>query len=430
MPNLKLTKSAVDSLPYKKQGQILYFDSNLKGFGLRVSQTTKSYIVQYDVGGRSRRVTIGRHGVFTAEEARRRAKELLAEMAQGVDPIQRKRTEREEAEVETLLQKAKAVTLSEVFDDYVRVRKTLKPRTIKDYRQVLKESFSDWLDRPLANITKDMALNRHAQRGRTSEARANNAMRVLRALFNFAAAQYEAPDGSSLFPENAVSRLTQTRAWYPNRRRQTVIDKSDLPAWFEAVMYLNSNHPSHKAEVIRDYLIFLLFTGLRRHEAAALKWSDVNLDMRTLTISDPKNRETFTVPIARFVHQLLTQRKEEANSVYVFPGGGQSGHIVEPRKQMAKVIESSGVTFTLHDLRRTYITIAESMDISVYALKRLINHKVHNDVTAGYIVLDVERLRDPVERISVRLLSLAGVGEKADVIAFQSESSNAKVDFS
>ncbi|RLA10769.1 MAG: integrase, partial [Gammaproteobacteria bacterium] len=69
-------------------------------------------------------------------------------------------------------------------------------------------------------------------------------------------------------------------------------------------------------------------------------------------------------------------------------------------KPMAKVVERSGVAFTLHDLRRTFITIAESLDISAYALKRLLNHKMTNDVTAGYIITDVERLREPMQRIT------------------------------
>jgi integrase len=81
---------------------------------------------------------------------------------------------------------------------------------------------------------------------------------------------------------------------------------------------------------------------------------------------------------------------------YVFPGSGGIGHITEQRKQMAKVIQESGVPFTIHDLRRTFITIAESQDISAYSLRRLLNHKMNNDVTVGYIIKDVERLRDPM----------------------------------
>lgn len=89
---------------------------------------------------------------------------------------------------------------------------------------------------------------------------------------------------------------------------------------------------------------------------------------------------------------------------------------MEPRKQMAKVTEVSEVAFTVHDLRRTFITVAESLDISAYAVKRLVNHKMNGDVTAGYIVADAERLREPMQRITDYLLSAAGVKPTAKVI--------------
>ncbi len=66
------------------------------------------------------------------------------------------------------------------------------------------------------------------------------------------------------------------------------------------------------------------------------------------------------------------------------------------------------MSFTLHDLRRTFITIAESLDIPAYALKRLLNHKMNHDVTAGYIVMDVERLRESIQKITDDLLKCMG----------------------
>jgi len=72
---------------------------------------------------------------------------------------------------------------------------------------------------------------------------------------------------------------------------------------------------------------------------------------------------------------------------------------------MKRVVEASGVTFTLHDLRRTFVTVAEGLDIPAYALKRLLNHKMRNDVTAGYIVTDVERLRGPMQQVTDYILA-------------------------
>jgi hypothetical protein len=70
----------------------------------------------------------------------------------------------------------------------------------------------------------------------------------------------------------------------------------------------------------------------------------------------------------------------------------------------------------LHDLRRTFITIAEGLDIPAYALKRLLNHKMTQDVTAGYIVMDVERLRKPMQLISEHILKLTNVKKSAEII--------------
>ena len=109
------------------------------------------------------------------------------------------------------------------------------------------------------------------------------------------------------------------------------------------------------------------------------------------------------------------------------PGNSENGYIVEPRCQIKKVVkhirevsDNPNFNFTLHDLRRTFITIAESLDISSYAVKRLVNHKMSGDVTAGYIITDVERLRDPMQKITNYILRKAGVREKGEVVELDS----------
>jgi integrase len=129
------------------------------------------------------------------------------------------------------------------------------------------------------------------------------------------------------------------------------------------------------------------------------------LEGKSLTFLDTKNRQPHTLPLSDYLLELLKHRKQKSFGDYVFPGTGSAGYIIEPRKQMAKVIESKGIQFTIHDLRRTFVTIAESLDISAYAVKRLVNHKMTNDVTAGYIITDVERLRKPMQQISNYILS-------------------------
>ena len=62
-----------------------------------------------------------------------------------------------------------------------------------------------------------------------------------------------------------------------------------------------------------------------------------------------------------------------------------------------------------HDLRRGFITIAESTDISVMALKALVNHTLGSGITEGYVQMRVERLREPVQRVADRIKQLCGI---------------------
>ena len=169
-------------------------------------------------------------------------------------------------------------------------------------------------------------------------------------------------------------------------------------------------------DTLRDYLLLLLFTGLRRQEAAQLQWNQVDLNRNTITITNTKNHESHTLPLPDYLADLLNQRKNVATTQFVFPGSGAGGYIVEPRKQMQKVTHISGIHFIIHDLRRTFITIAEGLDISAYAVKRLANHKMNQDITSGYIITDVERLRKPMQQLSEYLLKCMGVQKSADIL--------------
>lgn len=383
---INLTKNLIETLKPSANGKRLYlYDSKIPGFGLSITSTgTKSFLVYKKLKGKPQRFTLGQFPELSVEQARKEAQKLLGKIATGIDPIAEKQT-----------QKLKVITLKEVFEDYLKARKDLKRRTKYDYeRFVYHTVFAKWQNKPLLFITKDKVVSLHSSVGEErGTAYANSSMRLLRALFNFAAGQYEDAQGQSLILDNPVRRLSQTRAWYRTKRRETLIEGHQLPAWHQAVMELEN-------DIVRDYLLLILLTGLRRNEAAKLEKTHIDLKSKILVIGDPKNRQTHRLPLTNYLYDLLKHRIDSSPNEYVFPGNGKEGYLIEPRKQMAKIIEKTGIQFTVHDLRRTFITIAESLDIPAYALKRLLNHKTTSDVTAGYIVMDVERLRKPMNKIS------------------------------
>lgn len=381
MSNLHFTKRAIEALPYAEQGQKLYRDTTLRGLGVRVGSSSKVFFVEGQVNRRTRRVTIGRADVLSVEEARRRALSALSDMAGGVDPNQEKRRVAQEA-----------VTLDQAFGRFFEVRTQMVASSIDAYSRTRDLYLRDWNRSPITMITRQMILKRHrriaAQHGQVT---ANNVMRHLRSVYNFTAATYDE------FPPNPVAILTQAGASFHERRRRGAVPAHALPAWWNAV--------TEEPDYSRDFLLIALFTGMRRNEIASLRWDYIDLDGRALHIPKTKNGDPLDLPLADFILKLLKERRESTGeSPWVFPSNGRTGHLVETKKFTGRVAARSGVEFTLHDLRRTFVSIAESLDVPHYALKRLLNHRLSGDVTAGYIVSQPERLRGPVEAVAASIL--------------------------
>lgn len=436
MDAMKINKTNIEQLPklLAKDGkptQKRYYDDELKGFGIRLtSGGSKSFFVEKGVNGHLKRSTLGHYPAITAQKAREMALEEIGKMMRGIDPIAEKKANRR-----------KSVTLQEAFEDYLKARKNLKDTTKLDYERVLKQVVPKWMNKQLVSITKEMIIRRHIEYGKSnSQARANLAMRLLRAIFNYAIYEYQ--DHSTVAPisVNPVKFLSHARSWYRVERRQSIIRIDELLDWYEGLTKLPENYPDKQGALWQDYFLLVLLTGMRRSEAASLKWIDIDFKSKLFTLRDTKNRTNHMLPMSDYILEIFQRRRKASTSQYVFPVrqpnektkkikariakklgksvvfNKKDSHVTDPRKAMLKVIELSGITFDVHSLRRTFITMAESLDISAYSLKRLLNHKMSNDVTAGYLVMDVERLRKPMQQITDYLLKCMGVQKSAQVV--------------
>ena len=299
--------------------------------------------------------------------------------------------------------RATDATLRATLEAYLAARKDLRPASIRTYRRVLSNYLSAWADSPLRSISSDMVEERHraiaAQVGRSERYKGNSAanlsMRVLRILWNFAAERV--PD----LPPNPVRRLR--RQWYPEPRRVRMVHAEQLPAFYQAVCALES-------AIARDYLLLVLFTGLRFSESISLTWEDVDLKQRVIRIPAvrTKSKRKLDLPMSDFVRDLLVARRALGNAKYVFPGR-VGKHLTDPTWPLAAIKQATGIQISVHDLRRTFLTVAESCDISPLALKALVNHSTSSDVTAGYVQMTVERLREPAQRVCDKLKELCEV---------------------
>jgi len=378
---MKLTKASVDKLPFPETGQVFYRDNELKGFALRVTKSAKSYIAETSVRGKSCRVTIGKHGAFSPEQARKIARKLLVDMAQGINP-----------NLEKAQQRMRGTTLSEAFSAFMQDR-VLAEKTRYEYTRCFTTVLKDWHNKPLTELNRPLISKRYTDLcDHHGAAYANLSMRFLSALLNYARANYEDSAGNPLLPHNPVQVLSDKQQWRSVSRRDNVIKPHQLAAWWQAVQNLSNI-------TVRDYLILLVLTGLRKQEAAHLQWQDIDLVAHTLIVRNTKNSEPHTLPLSDYLLQLLNQRQLQGHQQWVF-ATKKGQPLVEFRYCLHAVTQQSGISFTCHDLRRTFATIAESLDLSAYAIKRLLNHKQQRDVTSGYIINDTERLREPMQRIT------------------------------
>jgi len=365
---VKLTKSIVESIPLPGSGQSFLWDIETKGFGLRLTPTARTYIVQGRVAGRDRRVTLGKHGVLTVQQARKRAQRELSLMSEGKDPSkERKRRE------------AQGVTLGQVVQAYLKDRRNLKESSRADIRKHLEGSFSDWKDKPIVSITREKVLTRFRELSDRSHAQANQAFRNLRAFINYAMGAYRA-DGVPTIPENPVKAISDLKMWNHIKPRSGRIPTEKIgDAWNALQEIRTAPAQTPISRTMADAVTFLLLTGSRWSEMGSLTWERINLDEGYWHIPDPKNRTSITFPLSSVAVDMLKDRPQKGE--YVFPARTATGHIVEARSVLKKVSEAAGVHITAHDLRRTFRAITGECGIDFWKTKLLMGHKISGDVT-------------------------------------------------
>lgn len=295
------------------------------------------------------------------------------------------------------------LTLKAVFEDFKKYRK-LKTGTTDYYEKILRIHLEDWLYEPISAIDREQVLMRHhfitCAAGPTS---ANVAMRVLSAILNYAMFRYRGSRNLPPINENPVTALTQLRAWNKLKPQHRYIKREELAQWYLTVSKVKSDN-------LKDSLLLMLFNGARRNEINGLKWSDVDCVARSFTLVDPKNRRDHTLPMSSFVYQTFLRRQSQAKTEWVFPNKDGTGPMSNSSTSYERVSMMSGVKFSPHDLRRTFVNVARTAKLDHYAIKQILNHAGYEDVTFRcYTSKEVDDLREPMERVCYAMQMYLGM---------------------
>jgi site-specific recombinase XerD len=418
----KLTKQLVDALKPSKVGvQGSYFfawDRELRGFGVQVMASgLKSFVVQYrNATGRSRRIVFGRYGVMTVEDARKRAKTLLGQIADGIDPA-----EKEDASGDTM-------TVADICDWYLaeakagrllgRRRRPIKPSTLKMDASRIEAHIKPLLGKRSLGSLKlgdiegaqaDIASGKTAKpragsRGGATtggEGVAARTISTLHAIFEHAARLGKIGGN----PAKGVRLLAST----PRDRRLT---RAEITKLANAVRAADAagEHPTGLAAIR-----LLLLTGLRRQEALGLQREWLNPEEASIRFPDTKSGPQLRV-IGRAAVDLLLSQQQLGNSRFFFPADLGEGHFVGIVRVLDRVCALAGLTdVTPHTLRHTFASVAGDLGFSELTIAALLGH-ASRGITQRYVHID-EALRLAADHITQEMADIldgrAGVSRRS-----------------
>ncbi len=387
-------------------GPSFIWDSEVAGFGLKVTKNgRRTYVLQYRLGRRTRRFSIGVHGSpWTVEAARGRAKVLLGEVVADRDPQDDRRAARA------------AWTVSELFEEYLTVGlATRKQSSIDSARSDFKNHIEPRMGSSLARdvtaadvdrLVLDIAAGVTARKTKTAKKKglsrvrggkgaANAALTTLRAGFTFGIRRGVRLDNPTLgvrkFPEKKLNRFLSPA------------ELARLGEVLKAAEALGVESP-YALAAIR----LLLLSGCRRNEILSLKRSYVDAHNRCLRLPDSKTGAKI-VHVGDAVLQIIAQLPPVPGNDHVLPGEGGDGHLVNLQKVWVRIRGAAGLgDVRIHDLRHAFASVGAVGGDSLLIIGALLGHK-STQTTERYTHLAAHPMKDAADRISAEIARMMGI---------------------
>ena len=373
-----ISKRTVEALSVERD--TVFRDRTLTGFCVRVYPSGgKVYIVQIRGPKGAKRVTVGRHGVISAGEARDRAALVIARIKAGEDPVP------EALPAGPTVAEAAALYL----EKHVAVR--CKPKTAKTLQGVVERRIVPELGRlALAAVEPERVVELH-YRMRETPAMANLVVETLSHIYNLAEEWGLAPaDGSP------CRRVTK----YPSRRRERFLTAEEFDRLGGALSELEAEGRVSAYTVAA--LRLLMLTGCRRNEILTLKWEDVDLEAGEIRLRDSKVGPR-RVPLSPPAASLLRGLARIDGNPWVVPGRKPGAHLRELTWCWRLVRARAGLKdVRIHDLRHSFASRALALGESLPMIARLLGHR-RVETTARYAHLERASVRASAAKIAASI---------------------------
>jgi len=401
----RLSKRSVDAVQVPAKGEVFVWDSELRGFGVRVKAGgLKTYLIQYrSADGRSRRHALGRHGVLTAEQARALALQKLAAVAQGSDPASERKAARA------------AMTVADLCDLYVEERlATRKASSVASARADIENHIKPLLGRErAAAITAEdvdrlllaVAAGKTAKQAKTrkrgvsrvrgGKGAANAAITTLSAALNFGIRRGVRLDNPAL----GVRK-------FPEKKLERFLSPAELARLGEALAAAQALGVESLFAIAAIRLLIL--TGARKNEILTLQRAWVDTHNRCLRLPDSKTGAK-VVHVGAAAMEVIAAIPAVKGNPYLLPGFKGQGHLVDLQAAWERIRDAAGIPdVRLHDLRHAFASLGARGGDSLLVIGALLGHRSAK-TTHRYTHLADDPLKDAADRISAEVARLMGL---------------------
>lgn len=389
----KLTKTIVEKAVIKPKPYFIY-DDQLSGFCVRIASSGKRhYYLQYTKNKKTKRMTLGQHGIITAEQARDKVIKLLGEIIDSADPQEQKATKRKEPRVREIAERYMA--------EHVMVH--CKPSTQDGYRRVLDRHILPALghQRITETTRNDIAILHHSLRATPYEA--NHCLEVVSKMFNLAEMWGLRPDNSN--PRKHIKK-------FKSKGRERYLTKKEALK-LGTILDEIKRYPDENLSAA--YCIqLLLLTGCRLGEIQTLKWDYIDREMGVLRLPDSKTGAKFVYvgdPVFNLFDEIWRHPVRPRDNPYVIWGLKPGSHINNIQRPWRRFRKLAGLDdLRIHDLRHSFASFAVSQGMSLPIIGKLLGHS-QVQTTARYAHL----MAEPMTNAATDITNIVGSFLKVDI---------------
>lgn len=432
---VKFTEALIKGLVLPDVGRAEYKDAETPGLYLRVTSAgvkSFSFIGRTKGSGKTERITLGKWPAVKVKEAQGKVLALAADMAAGESAAVARRTKRDELTIDKLLQdyidakgKKRPDKLRALFRLYIKpafggrklseldhIKVGAWHRALPARINARRKAAAAARAQSIANgeaPTKSVALRTKPTAGTRT---ANQALSLLHALYKWAIESARTYVGDN--PAHGIQK-------FPEIERERFLTKGELPPFFKTLQ-------THASAPMRCFFFAALMTGARRANVLSMRWDDLDLAAATWRLPETKNGKPQTVTLAPELVDMLTELKANPHPAkgkaaadrmapWVFASAkSASGHLAEPKGAWATIRKEAGLEdVRIHDLRRTLGSWQAGTGASLPVIGKSLNHK-SSASTQIYARLDMDPVRQSVDRATSAMLEAAGVKPSAEVV--------------